>query len=152
MGNSKFVAMWLIVFFGLFILVHRDGFAFANAMVYHAYNFIGGSMALFLVFLFFYKYRSAFEENHKIGKALQYIGRHTLAIYMLHYFFLPRNLQFIGDFFMQYSNPTIELFISILIAALVIGISLLTNALICTSPLLAHYLFGERTNQIQDKT
>lgn len=152
MSNSKLVAMWLIAFFGMFILVHRDGFVFANAMVYHAYNFIGGLMALFLVFLFFYKYQSAFEDNHKIGNVLQYVGRHTLAIYMLHYFFLPRNLQFIGDFFMQHSNPTIELFISIAIAALVIGISLITNALICTSPLLAHYLFGERINQIQNKT
>jgi fucose 4-O-acetylase-like acetyltransferase len=77
-----------------------------------------------------------------MGKWLQYIGRNTLAIYMLHYFFLPRNLQFIGNFFMQHSNPTLELFITMGIAILVIIISLITNAMICTSPFLAHYLLG----------
>ena len=50
--------------------------------------------------------------------------------------------QFIGNFFMQHSNPTLELFITMGIAILVIIISLITNAMICTSPFLAHYLLG----------
>jgi hypothetical protein len=43
---------------------------------------------------------------------------------------------------MQHSNPTLELFITMGIAILVIIISLITNAMICTSPFLAHYLLG----------
>ena len=140
--NGKIITLLIIAFFSLFLIVHRSGFTFGNAMMYHLYNFIGGLMALFIVLIFFYKYQYVFENTCKMGKWLQYIGRNTLAIYMLHYFFLPRNLQFIGNFFMQHSNPTLELFITMGIAILVIIISLITNAMICTSPFLAHYLLG----------
>ena len=140
--NGKITALLITVFFAIFLIVHRNGFSFGNAMVYHLYNFIGGLMALFVVFIFFYKYQNVFEDTSKMGKWLQYIGRNTLAIYMLHYFFLPRNLQFIGDFFVQHSNPTVELFVTLGIAILVIIITLIANAMICTSPFLAHYLFG----------
>ena len=142
MENGKIVAFWITAFFILFLIVHRGGFTFDNAMMYHLYNFIGGTMALFVVFIFFYKYQNAFSNTCIIGKCLQYIGRNTLAIYMLHYFFLPRNLQLIGDFFVQYSNPTVELFVTMSIAILVIVISLIANSMICTSPFLALYLFG----------
>ncbi|WP_343196529.1 acyltransferase [uncultured Akkermansia sp.] len=144
MRNGRMVALCIIAFLSLFLLVHNDGFKFSNAMVYHAYNFVGGLLSLFLVFLFFYKYQDTFENTKNVGRALQYIGRHTLAIYMLHYFFLPRNLQFIGNFFVQHPNSTIELFVSMGIAILVICISLLANAVICSSPVLAHYLFGKK--------
>lgn len=78
--------MLIIAFFSLFLIVHRSGFTFGNAMMYHLYNFIGGLMALFIVLIFFYKYQYVFENTCKMGKWLQYIGRNTLAIYMLHYF------------------------------------------------------------------
>ena len=142
--NGKLVALLIIAFYALFLIVHRNGFSFGNAMVYHLYNFICGLMSLLVVFIFFYKYRNTFEDTSKMGKWLQYIGRNTLAIYMLHYFFLPRNLHFIGDFFVQHSNPTVELFITMGIAILVIVITLIANAMICTSPLLAHYLIKKK--------
>lgn len=99
-------------------------------------------MALFIVLIFFYKYQYVFENTCKMGKWLQYIGRNTLAIYMLHYFFLPRNLQFIGNFFMQHSNPTLELFITMGIAILVIIISLITNAMNMHKPFFSPLSFG----------
>lgn len=142
--NGKIIGLSLIVFFSLFMLVHRVGFEFVNAIMYHLYNFFVGILSLFLVFVFFYKYRSTFDDTNKLGSVLQYIGQHTLAIYMLHYFFLPRNLQFIGDFFVLYPNPTIELFVTTCITILVIAISLIANALICTSPILAHYLYWSK--------
>lgn len=85
--NGKIITLLIIAFFSLFLIVHRSGFTFGNAMMYHLYNFIGGLMALFIVLIFFYKYQYVFENTCKMGKWLQYIGRNTLAIYMLHYFF-----------------------------------------------------------------
>lgn len=143
MENGKLIALVIITFLGLFLHVNRENFEFANAMVYHLYNFIGGLLSLFLLFLFFYKYQNLFNTT-KAGKALQYIGQNTLAIYMLHYFFLPRNLQFIGNFFVQHPNPTIELLLTMSIALAIIFISLIINSLIETSPFLAHYLFGKK--------
>ena len=79
-----------------------------------------------------------------ISRWMQYIGRHTLDIYLLHYFFLPRNLQMIGSFINNHPNPTIELFFSSTLALMVIGICLLVSKVLCTSPILANVLFGKK--------
>lgn len=144
MDNGKFVGACMVTFLGIFIYVHKEGFTFPNVMVFHLYNFLAGYLSVFIVFLFFYKYQTLFSDTGRFGKALQYVGRHTLAIYMLHYFFLPRNLQFMGEFFASHPNPTIELITTTIVAILVIGISLLANSIICTSLFLAHLLFGIR--------
>lgn len=63
MENGKLIALVIITFLGLFLHVNRENFEFANAMVYHLYNFIGGLLSLFLVFLFFYKYQNLFNTT-----------------------------------------------------------------------------------------
>lgn len=50
--NGKIITLLIIAFFSLFLIVHRSGFTFGNAMMYHLYNFIGGLMALFIVLIF----------------------------------------------------------------------------------------------------
>jgi fucose 4-O-acetylase-like acetyltransferase len=73
---------------------------------------------------------------------LQFIGRRTLDVYLLHYFFLPRNISFIGDFFVEHSNPTLEFFVSVFLACLVIIICLTVSEVLRMSPFLEHRLFG----------
>lgn len=140
--NGKVSAFYIVLFLLIFLYVHQDGYSFPNAMFYHLYQFVGGILSTLIVFICFDKYQEKFSEAGKIGDTLQYIGRHTLAIYMLHYFFIPRNLQFIGEFFIVHPNPSIELVVTAVIAILVTGMSLLCNSVICTSPFLAHWLFG----------
>lgn len=78
------------------------------------------------------------------GKKLQIIGRYTLDIYFIHYFFLPRNLSIIGDWFKQYSNPIIEYVLALIIAAMLIVVSMFIGRIIRLSSLLAHWLLGEK--------
>ncbi len=85
-----------------------------------------------------------FDTNHFIAKSMKYIGRHTLDIYLLHYFFLPSNLTMFGTYFQSTSNPVIELFVSLTIAILVITVCLAVSKVLRTSPILAHYLFGQK--------
>lgn len=68
-------------------------------------------------------------------------SQHTGYIYVA-LLFLATKFTIHRQLFMQHSNPTLELFITMGIAILVIIISLITNAMICTSPFLAHYLLG----------
>ena len=75
---------------------------------------------------------------------MKYIGRHTLDIYLLHFFFLPSNLTMFGTYFQSTSNPVIELFVSLTIAILVITVCLAVSKVLRTSPILAHYLFGQK--------
>ena len=63
-----------------------------------------------LAFAFFRKYESWFFQKTYIGRTLQYVGRRTLDVYLLHFFFLPKNLEWVGNYVMGNANPTIELF------------------------------------------
>ncbi len=104
-------------------------------------------MCIFIVFTFFRKNEQHFTKDRRLGRILQYIGRRTLDIYLLHFFFLPENLRFVGDFFDQHSNPTLEFFISMALALMVIALSLAVSNVIRLSPLLAKYLFGVKEKQ-----
>ena len=104
-----------------------------------------GLLGAVVSFAFFRKYEEAFHQNTLIGKSLQYIGRRTLDVYLLHFFFLPSNLQIVGAFFKDNSNPTIELFMSLAISLMTVALCLLTSNIIRLSPLLAHWVLGVKS-------
>ena len=75
---------------------------------------------------------------------LQYIGRHTLDIYLIHYFFLPYHIEFVATRFNLYDNYLLCMFISLFFTSIVIGTSLLTSRIIRFSPFLAKYLLAAK--------
>ncbi len=138
--NPSWVMAFTISSFFILLIFNDSIVKFGHdTILFFLYGFIG----IVFIFTFFRKNEHWFATNKNISKWLQYIGRHTLDIYLLHYFFLPRNLQAIGDFFIRYSNPTIELFVSMTLALIVICVCLLLSKMLCTSPLLGNILFGK---------
>ena len=131
------VTFFILLFFSHFITGRFPRF---NLITFFLYGFLG----ITIIYTVFRKNEEWFATNQNISRWMQYIGRHTLDIYLLHYFFLPRNLQMIGEFFKSYPNPTIELFVSCSLALMVIGICLLVSKVLCTSPILANVLFGKK--------
>lgn len=97
---------------------------------------------LIIVFMYFRHYEQYFSRFTVIGRSLQYIGRRTLDIYLIHYFFLP-NLPSVGNFFNAYRhNFAIDTTLSVLIALIVIGFSCITSNILRVSPFFKKYLFG----------
>ena len=70
-----------------------------------------------------------------------FVGRRTLDIYLLHFFFLPKLL-----FLTPYLEPTrmmlVQLSLSLIVAALVVGLCLLVSEVIRSSNILAYICFG----------
>ena len=112
-------------------------------MVRFALILLGGYLGITVVFNYFRKYQTSFTAESKIGSSLQYIGRRTLDIYMLHYFFLPALPQ-VGTYFTQNPNMVIELTFSVVLALIIIGFCLILSNVLRTSDLLAHWLFGAK--------
>ena len=77
-----------------------------------------------------------------MGRWLQYVGQRTLDVYLLHFFFLPGNLEWLGRYVMGNGNPTVELFVSLVVAMMAIALCLLMGNIIRLSPLLAHWILG----------
>lgn len=100
-------------------------------------------MGVFTVFNFFRVYRDSFAATTKLGASLQYIGKRTLDIYLLHYFFLP-SLPCVAAFLSQKENVVFELLLVLSCSLLVVGICLVVSNVLRTSGFLAQYLFGAK--------
>ena len=99
-------------------------------------------LLLSMVFMFFRHYHDFFEQT-RFGQGLQFIGRRTLDIYLLHYFFLPK-LPMVGQFFYQHrhNNFILDTTASLAVALLVVAFCVITSQLLRVSPFLKKYLFG----------
>lgn len=103
---------------------------------------VNGILGLTLCFCFFRRYEQTFTRETRIGRWLQYLGRRTLDVYLLHYFFLPRHLDMVGDFFVKNPNPTLELFCTLAISVMVVSLCLITSSVMRLSTWMSRYLFG----------
>ena len=137
-NNSIFTGINILVFFILGIVALKKH-------VFYSADVVIAVTGIFTVFAFFYKYQDSFTTETKVGRALQYIGKRTLDIYLLHYFFLPRNLDSIGNWFKANINPSLEFFASIIVAAMVIALCLVMSNIIRISPILANWLLGVKS-------
>ena len=108
-----------------------------KGMEYTAYLLAGlsGTIIIFTIFK---------KVSHFSFHSLQYIGRHTLDIYLIHYFFLPYHIEFVAIRFNLYEKPFLCMLISILFTSIVIVISLLASRIIRFSPFLAKYLLAAK--------
>jgi len=101
-------------------------------------------LGILVIYTFFRKNAKQISKEKKIGRVLQFIGTRTIDIYFIHYFFLPKNLQVLGEVFIDNHNPSIEFFVTLAISMMVIAISLTIGSVIRLSPFLAQNLFGAK--------
>lgn len=99
-------------------------------------------LLLTMVFMFFRHYSDYFSDKTALGRVLQFIGRRTLDIYLLHYFFLPK-LPMVGEFFrVNRHNFILDTTAALAVALVVVTFCVLTSQLLRVSPFLKKYLFG----------
>lgn len=97
---------------------------------------------LTIVFMYFRHYHHYLTSQTVVGRSMQYIGRRTLDIYLIHYLFMP-HLPEVGAFFKIYQhNFIIDTTLSLIIAFLIIGFSILTSNILRISPFFKKWLFG----------
>ena len=136
--NGKWLLLLCVPFYFL-VNAFRDVIAVEERIVDLSLSLTG----LVIVFAFFMKKQSLFTHDKVLGRSLQYIGRRTLDIYLIHYFLIPKKLKFI-TVFVDNPMPVIELTASLIITLIIIGGCLLISNIIRLSPELAHWLFGAK--------
>ena len=100
---------------------------------------------LIVLFGFFRAKQELFTRDKVLGRTLQYIGRRTLDVYLIHYFFFSFQEGGVVHIFTDHPMPIIEAFCSLIVALLIIACSLLISNILRLSPILAHYLFGVKS-------
>ena len=106
---------------------------------------------LVVLFSFFRNYQSAVSKERVLGRTLQYVGRRTLDVYLIHFFLLPDQLGFI-TVFADHPMPVIEATSSLILAIIIVAVCLLIGNIIRLSPFLAHWMFGVKYPSKQSTT
>ena len=109
-------------------------------------NLARGYVGVMAVYTIFRSSATFFARTTTVPNIFAFVGRRTLDIYLLHYFFLPDLSTSLAPWLQTHCN-TLGIFGTALAIALVItALCLLTSRIIRISPFLARYLFGANPN------
>ena len=127
--------------------------ALSNHSSHNAFRFMHGTndrelttalTGIVIVFSFFRIHQDLFKKDRFVGRCLQYVGRRTLDIYLLHYLLLPVNLKMYFTSLAEHPIPIIELTITLIIMLIIVAGCLVISRILRMSPTLAYLLFGVR--------
>ena len=104
------------------------------------YNLVMHTASLLIVWVLFHKY-PVMSTSSMIGRFLSLIGRRSIDVYFIHYFFLP-DLHIWGDYFLSIDAQLIEYLCAIILSTPLIYISLGIGCIIRLSPLTSRLLLG----------
>lgn len=138
---SLFVVLFVVGFFLTQNVFTKD---FNLPLFYLLRSFILPFFGIFSVFTVFYLSREFFDKNGTISRIMQFVGRRTLDIYLIHYFFIIDLSKYKSFFLLEGGGEFIvgEIVIFGLSAIAIISLCLLISGCLRKSPLLAKYLFG----------
>lgn len=135
--DGKTPAIILVSFVCLYLVYNTID----NVYIYNVLKVVLGYLGLLIIVSFFYTYQDSFKSDSFIGKSLQYVGKRTLDVYLIHFYFIP-SLPCIGAWFIENPNVVIELAFVTILSILVVITCLIISNILRISPLLSHYLFG----------
>ncbi len=137
--------------FVLFVVMNIYPIVFSiNGLEYIAFLLAGLSGVIVIFTLFRHLYTSCYFSLcpsffHQTSSILKFVGRRTLDIYLIHYFFLPYHIEYLADSLNLQENAFLCMLVSLPIAIAVTAISLLVSYIIRLSPFLGKYLLGAKT-------
>lgn len=99
------------------------------------------TVELTIIWFIFHKY-STLCATSRFGNILSLIGRRSLDVYFIHYFFLPSHLQTWGAYFAEINAPFIAYLCAIILSIPLIAASLGTGCILRLSPFTGELLLG----------
>ncbi len=141
--DKKHIILACLLIFFCFNLFYEE----IRTVHVNLFNICTAISGIVLVFSFFRIHQKSFLKEKFIGNCLQYIGRRTLDIYLLHYLLLPVNLYVYSDFLRNSPMPIIEFTITIIISLIVIGGCLIISSILRMSSMLSYLLFGVKKSK-----
>lgn len=139
LDSKYFLLSCLVLFFVINIFRNT-----AVAYHYNLFRIVTAVSGVFILYGYFRMNSNLFSSTNWLGKGLCYIGRRTLDIYFLHYFFLPVNLSVVLPVLTQYPIPIIEFAITLSLSLFITLACLFLSSILRSSSILASLLFGEK--------
>ena len=147
LDSNVFKTIIMVAFVSLFMLMYNEWLLDQPSICYslirdEAVRYVG----LISLFIFFYRKREYFDKEGKIQKIFTFVGRRTLDIYLLHWFFLP-TLKEVSSFLIQGKMLVIQLILIMSIAIIIVAFSLLISEFLRSSSYLSYICFGVKNSK-----
>ena len=139
--NSFITSFFVIIYLcaSIFILHPKSG------LVGMIYKLIVNYSGLFVVFQFFRTYHDRFHAGTILGRCLQYIGKRTLAIYLIHYFLISTFIT--GSDLIANTNSIVMLFLNIACSLIISFVCCIICDVLCLNPYVAQWLLGVKSTR-----
>lgn len=82
------------------------------------------------------------SSSTQTGKFLSFVGRKSIDVYFLHYFFLPYNLGLIGELCIELNSSLLSYLMATVLSLIITVLSLGLGQILRLSPFTAKYLLG----------
>lgn len=82
------------------------------------------------------------STSTKTGRFLGFVGRRSIDVYFLHYFFIPFNLGLIGELCIELNSSLLSYLIATVLSLIITVLSLGLGQILRLSPFTAKYLLG----------
>lgn len=133
--KKEWLVAFVVVAFVVSLFHHGGGFYFGCGQ---------GLLGIFLLYRFCYFYQDSFSDKTWVGKQLSMIGRNTLPIYLIHYFFfLGLKLYGLGGAIDLHTQWVLMMLVALLLTMCVTYASLAMAKVISLSRLMAKLLIGK---------
>lgn len=151
-GSKMAVAIAGLFILSWWLITLKENISIATNYVDYRYldiirtiiKVITGYCGILTIFGLFRRYGEFFSENRHIGKPLQFVGRNTLDVYLLHYFVLLGMPAVLRPYIVEADNILLPLVVGMAVAIATVAVSLLLSRIIRLSDHLAYYLLGAR--------
>lgn len=139
MHNEVFKATVVLSFFiGVFLLTYNMPTALHHFLRDVVLRYLG----TFAIVSFFVCHEEGFQCPTKVNSLIALIGQNSLAIYLIHYFFLPR-FRPIPEWFVDLNMITVHL-LSMLYAVAITALCLLFIKFLSNSKFISKYVLGKK--------
>lgn len=106
-----------------------------------------GVCGIVIVFATFRKCGKLFGKEKRAGRVMQFVGKRTLEIYLLHYFFMPTGVESCMDAICNTEIPFWDFGIALLLAVAVVALCLATGTILRLNPWVAQLLSGAKKDK-----
>ena len=140
MTNQRLITMSTIGFFMLLVVIFQ---CYMPSFVYHVMrDMLLRYLGTFMVVAVFFCNKEIFSKNTRINRVISYIGRHSLPIYLLQYFFIP-DLRYMSEEISQLDVVTVNL-VCIAYTAFNTALCALSIWLLSNSRFVRCYVLGQK--------
>ena len=140
MKNERVKAVALLAFFTLLFLMD---YAFWPKTMFHVLrDVVLRYLGTFVVISFFVCHSSWFDKESKGMSMIREIGKRSLAIYLLHYFFIPHLLP-LPSWLAELDRTSVPVF-SLTYSVVILAVCMLFITLLMNSKIVAKYVLGQK--------